>query len=245
MATKLNQIVAVEAGVKAQATRNLTSAHRLSQQLAPLTGISRTYQPRTEDGEELPPESTRVQHTIEDINGEVRKTLERLFDVTATKDWANTKARADVEVDGDILLADVPVTYLLFLEKQLENLRTYTSKLPTLDPAQVWVPDDQPGVRRTEPVQTTRTKKVPKSFELSPATDKHPAQVTSFTEDVIVGDWSTIHRSGTVTEARRAGLVERVEKLQAAVKYAREHANTVEVEDISTGAAVLGYIFGD
>jgi hypothetical protein len=49
---------------------------------------------------------------------ETSATLTRLFDVTPTKDWANCEARADVKVDGRVLVPDVPVAYLLFLEKQ-------------------------------------------------------------------------------------------------------------------------------
>lgn len=243
--TRLSQIVAVEKGVKSSATRDLTNAHRLSQAPGPLMGIERTYRKRYEDGEELPPESVRVQHTVEDINVEVTKTLKRLFDVTATKDWANAKAKADVVVDGETLVSDAPVPFLLFLEKQLTDLRTYIGKLPTLDPAEEWVPDDTPNVFRTPPTETARTKKVPKAFELAPATDKHPAQVTSFTEDVVVGYWTRVLRSGAVTEARRSGLLSRVDKLLSATKYAREEANTTEVTDQQVGDTLLGFVFGN
>lgn len=241
--TKLNQIVAVEKGVKSRSTRDFTNAHRLTQTPAPLAGISRTYQPRADDGEALPSESVRVQHTIEDINAQVVRTLTRLFDVTATKDFTNAVASADVVVDGDTLISNVPVPYLLFLEKQLTDLRTYVEALPTLDPADVWVTDDQPGVWRTAPVQTTRTRKVPKNHELAPATKEHPAQVQVFTEDVVIGDWTTIKRSGNLSEAAREGLVERVDKLQTAVKFAREQANSTDVVDHPVGDALLGYLF--
>ena len=104
-----------------------------------LAGISRTYQPKDEEGEQLPPESTRVQVQAEDVLRETAATLTRLFDVTATKDWANCTARADVKVDGRVLVADVPVSYLLFLEKQLTDLHTFVKKLPVLDAAESWV----------------------------------------------------------------------------------------------------------
>jgi hypothetical protein len=243
--TKLSQIVAIEKGVKSSAQRDLTSAHRLSQVPQPLMGIERTYQPRVEGDETLPPESTRVQHTVEDINDEVRKTLVRLFDVTATKDWANTQAKADVVVDGETLVPAAPVPYLLFLEKTLTDLRTYVSKLPTLDPAEEWTADDEPNVYRTPPVQTARTKKVLKPVVLYQATDKHPAQVQAVSEDVIVGDWTRVLRSGAITEARRAGLLARVDKLLTATKYAREEANSTEITDQQVGDTLLGYVFGN
>lgn len=39
-------------------------------------------------------------------------------------------------------------------------------------------------------------------------------------------------------------LLDRVVKLQHAVKFAREEANGIEVEDQKVGAAVFGYLFG-
>jgi hypothetical protein len=241
--TLLNQIVAIEKGVKNASERAFTDAHRKSQQLAPITGIARTYQPRKEDGDELPPERTLVQYTVEEVNGEVVKALTRLFDVTATKDYANTEAKADVVVDGLTLVEGAPVPYLLFLEKRLADLRTYVNKLPTLDPAEEWEQDATTGAYRTKPSKKARTQKVPQNHELAPATDKHPAQVQVFTIDEVVGDWTTVKFSGAITEVRRRELLERVEKLVTAVQYAREKANTHEVSDVNVGAEVLGFIF--
>jgi len=241
--TKLSQIVAVEKGVKSRATRDFTTAHRLAGTPQPLSGISRSYQPRADDGETLPSESTRVQHTIHEINEQVERTLTRLFDVTATKDWANTTAKADIKVGDTVLVADVPVPYLLFLEKQLTDLRTYVEALPTLDPSEVWVPDDSPGVYRTNPIQTTRTRKVPRNHVRAEATKEHPAQVDVFTEDVVIGDWTVIKRSGALSEGERAGLVERVDDLQNAVKYAREQANSADIVDVKVGETLLDYVF--
>lgn len=64
---KLNQIIAVEKGVKAKSHQDLTAAHQGLQKPALLSGIARTYQPKDEEGEQLPPESTRVQVRAEDV----------------------------------------------------------------------------------------------------------------------------------------------------------------------------------
>lgn len=113
---KLSQIIAVEKGVKSGSLRELTDAHHALQKPPLLAGISRTYQPKDEEGEQLPPESTRVQVKTEDVLRRTAAVLTRLFDITATKDWANCAAKADIVVDGRTLLTDVPVSYLLFLE---------------------------------------------------------------------------------------------------------------------------------
>jgi hypothetical protein len=240
---KLNQIIAVEKGVKSGALRDLTDAHQSLQKPALLSGISRTYQPKDEEGEQLPSESTRVQVKAEEIIDRTTAILTRLFDVTATKDWANREARADVKVDGNTVLDDVPVSYLLFLEKQLVDLHTFVKKLPVLDSAEFWTHDASADCWKTEPVRTVKTKKVPRNHVKAEATENHPAQVEVYYEDVPVGSWTTVKFSGALPAKRVNELLERVEKLQHAVKFAREEANGIEVTDQHVGEAVFGYLF--
>src|SRR3954452_8735744 len=240
---RLNQIIAVEKGVKSRSFQELTDAHHVLQKPALLAGISRTYRPKDEEGEQLPPESTRVQVKAEEIMRQTATILTRLFDVTATKDWTNCVARADVVVDGTPLLRDVPVSYLLFLEKQLVDLLTFVRKLPVLDAAESWLYDASADCFATEPTQTTRTKKLPRNHVKAEATDKHPAQVEVYNEDIVVGYWKTVKFSGALPAKRVNELVERVEKLQQAVKFAREEANAAEVVDEKTGKKVFDYLF--
>ena len=241
---KLNQIIAVEKGVKSKSFQELTQAHQGLQKPALLAGISRTYQPKDEEGEQLPPESTRVQAKAEDVLRSTAATLTRLFDVTATKDWANCSARADVVLEGRALLAQVPVTYLLFLEKQLTDLHTFVRKLPVLDASESWNLDASTDAWKTDPVRTIRTRKVPRNHVKAEATEKHPAQVEVYYEDVPVGYWTTVKFSGALPARRVNELLERVEKLQQAVQFAREEANGAEVTDQRVGDAVFGYLFG-
>ena len=242
--TKLNQIIAVEKGVKSKSFSELTDAHHAVQKAALLSGISRTYQPKDEEGEHLPPESTKVQVRAEAVLRQVGSTLTRLFDITATKDATNCVATADVTVDGAVLIADVPVTYLLFLEKQLIDLHTFVKKLPVLDAADTWTFNDSADSYATEPVRTVRTKKVPRNHIKAEATEKHPAQVEMYYEDVAIGYWTTVKFSGALPAKRVADLLERVETLQRAVKFAREEANGTDVTDRKVGEKVFGYLFG-
>jgi len=240
--TKLNQIIAVEKGVKSTTTRRVTDLHRDVQKDALLSGISRTYQPRDEDGDHLPPESTRVQVRAEDVLAEAAQVMTRLFDVTLTKDQANTAARADVSVDGHVLLPKVPVTYLLFLEKQLTDLHTFVAKLPVLDPSEDWSFDEARECYVTTPAKTVRSRKVPRNHVLAEATPQHPAQVQTYMEDIPAGDWTTVKFSGALPAARVRVLLDRVTALQQAVKYAREEANTTEITDREAGEKVFGYL---
>jgi hypothetical protein len=241
---KLNQIIAIEKGTKSRTFQELTEAHQALQKPASLSGIARTYRPKDEEGELLPPESTRVQEKAEDVIRKTVASLTKLFDVTATKDWTNCNARADVVVDGQTLLTRVPATYLLFLEKQLVDLHTFVRKLPVLDAAETWTFDPSADCWATEPVQTTRTKKIPRNHVKAEATEQHPAQVEVYYEDVIVGYWRTVKFSGALPAQRVNELLARVERLQEAVKYAREEANSIEAEEQKIGDQVFGYLFG-
>jgi hypothetical protein len=240
---RLNQIIAVEKGVKSRSYAELTDTHQSLQKTNLLAGIARTYQPKDEEGEQYPPESTRVQLRAEEALRQTARTLTRLFDVTATKDWANCTAKADVRVDGTVLLSGVPATYLLFLEKQLTDLLTFVTKIPVLDAAETWAFDEATDAYATPPTQTTRSKKVPRNHVKAEATEKHPAQVEMYFEDVLVGSWTTVKYSGALPQARINELKARVVKLAEAVKVAREKANSTEVTDQKVGEKIFDYLF--
>jgi hypothetical protein len=241
--TQLNQIVALEKGVKSQAHADFTAATGQLQKAPLLAGISRTYKPKDDEGEQLPPESTRVQVRANEVLNDVQRVLTRLFDVILTKDTANCDAKASIVVDGATLAADVPVTYLLFLEKQLADLQAFVAKLPVLDAAETWSFDEATDSYATSPAQTTRSKKVPRNHVKAEATDKHPAQVDVYFEDVLVGYWTTVKFSGALPQARISELKARVVKLSEAVKVARETANTAQVADQKIGDRLFGYLF--
>ncbi len=240
---KQNQVIAIEKGIKARALQEITEAHHSLQKSAILSGISRTYRPKDEEGEQLPPEATRVQIRTEEIIRDTADVLTKLFDIVATKDWANCEAKADVIVDGNVLLAQVPATYLLFLEKQLVDIHTFIKKLPVLDASESWAFDASADCWATEPVQTTRTKKIPRNHVKAEATEKHPAQVEVYYEDVIVGTWRTVRFSGALPAKRVNELLARVERLQEAVKIAREEANNLEVKEQKVGEKFFQYLF--
>ncbi|MEV0352080.1 hypothetical protein AB0H88_40480 [Nonomuraea sp. NPDC050680] len=64
-----------------------------------------------------------------------------------------------------------------------------------------------------------------------------------FTEDIVVGYWTKTAFSGALPAKRVNELLARVQKLQDAVKYAREEANATAVDDQEVGDAVFGYLF--
>src|ERR1044072_6343540 len=108
--THLTQTVAREKGVKPRAQADFAPAGGQLQKAPLLSGISRTYKPKDDEGEQLPAESTRVQLRATEGLADVRRALTRLFDVVLTKDSANGDAKASIVVDGTTIAEDVPVT---------------------------------------------------------------------------------------------------------------------------------------
>ena len=58
--TKLNQIIAVEKGIKARVYADLTQLHHATQKADLFNGFAKQYQSLTDDGEQLPGEVPNV-----------------------------------------------------------------------------------------------------------------------------------------------------------------------------------------
>jgi len=244
MKVKQNQIIAVVQGKKSRAQKLLTESHRGWNKEA-ISGISKVYTSKTEGGDILPPESKMI-HL--DVSKKINDTMEQVasfIDAVITQETGNTKASADVEIDEKTFLSKMPVTTLLFLDKQLVDLHTYASNLPVLPPDREWKRDDNKDCYVTDVIKSIRTQKVPKPIVKYEATAEHPAQTELFSEDVTVGTWETIYMSSAIPSRRKSDILHRIETLQDAVKIAREAANSIEVEQIHCGSKILTYIFGD
>lgn len=235
---KLNQIIALVNGKKKIATDTITAAYHSIQKPELLNGVARNYRPKDDDGEQLPPEQKLVQVRVKSLLESVMPVLADTWDMVATQDVANTETGVEI-LPG---YPKVPVTYLLYLEKQLTDMMTFISKLPTLDPAEEWEFDVDRGVY-TSSSETTRTKKVPKVVVLYEATKEHPAQVQVVNEDVTAGYWKTTKLSGAIPAAKRNLLLANCQTLKDAVIVAREKANNYDVENVSIGKLLIGSIF--
>lgn len=239
---KLNQIIAVESGLKTTTQKELTEAHHALQKPQLLNGLSRKYTPKDDDGERLPDENTRVQMNAREMLLASERIWTKLFDVTLTKDAGNCGATADVIVDDKVLIANAPVSFLLFLEKRLLDIEAFIRKIPTLDPSESWSFDPAQNLYASAPSETVKTKKIPKSHVAHAATKEHPAQVAMFNEDVVVGTWKTVKYSGALPASLSADLAARAVKLREAVKMAREEANSLEVKHQRIGADVFKFL---
>lgn len=251
---KLHQVIAIERGVASESESELAKVRKViavGGEQDPLTGSERTYEPVAEDGEQFPPTSRRVQVTVPDLLEVAKNALARLFDVKYTREYANTFARADIVVDGETLLTDVPAGYLLFLETQVAALVSgLIDKLPQLNPAVEW--SDDPalprGVRRAAPRKTHRAERVRQVHVLSPnqVIDGKPfaGNFQPYETEKIIGYWTEVRTSGQLPAREVQEMHRRGMKLLEAVRFAREQANTTDVEDKHAGEVMLGYVFG-
>ncbi len=242
---KLNAHLAVDSRRRKAAHETITNLHKQTQSAQLMTGLTKTYTPTQDDGQPFPPEVKRVQIRVQDALAKVGEALTDLLNTTAIKDFTNMIAKADVVVDGKILLEGAPVTYLLFLEKELRDLRTFVEKFFELDAASEWVFNPNTGLHQTPPVTTQKTAKIQEAVVVVQATDKFPAQVKDQTRDVVIGNWTIVNHSGGMSASQKEKLLRRITKLEEAVKNARERANLVEIVEVSPGQALMKFLLDD
>lgn len=240
---KLNQVNALVSGRKSETERMVGEFYKLIQKDSLFEGRTRRYQPLFEEGEQMPPEDQKVQQRVRELLALASAKWVELFDLVATQDAGNQVAKSDVVVDGVPILKDVPVTTLLFLEKQLNDVETFISKMPTPDPAQTWDYDPALDVLKTRESVTYRTKKVPRNHVKFGGNEHHPPQVEVYTEDIQVGKWQQVLFTGKIPAVEKNLLLVRIKALKDAVKLAREHANSREVFTFKIGKALFEYIF--
>lgn len=160
--------------------------------------------------------------------------IEKTLDLKLSKHLTNQVAVADIELDGTVIAAGVPVDFLLDLEKAIPRWRTMYAAMPTLDPSRAWVEERKGVWKSKEPQTASQTEKIMYPVVMSEATDKHPAQVKEATKDIVVGTFEQTDFSGAATSQQKADILALCDKLLAAVKQARMRANSVEQV---TGAA--------
>lgn len=242
---KLNQILAIEKEVKTRVYSEITALHKACQKPALFNGFTKAYNRKSEDGEEYPTEVQYIQQRADTAISDLCAKLAELFDIVAAKDAANRQASADVRDEhGDVLLTAVPATTLLFLEKQLNDIRTFVEALPVLEGTERWELDSTTGHYRTAPTQTSRTKKIARPIVLYPATVEHPAQTQLITEDVIVGYWDQVKISAAIPPQVKQRYLDKINALSKSVKQAREEANLVVAPEIKIGETIFKHLFG-
>jgi hypothetical protein len=240
---KLNQVLSIEKNVKARAISEIDKIDKAFQKPALFDGFAKLYQKLDEKDEDVPPQRQNVQIKARLALKDVSMLLAKMLDVGAQLDFANCNAKADIVIGTEKIVEGVPATYLMFLEKQLTDLHTLVDRAPTLDPAEEWKYAAEQGFYKTEPTQTSRTKKVQKALVLLAPTDKHPGQAQVITDDVTVGTYQLTKFSGAIPEGDKRAIIEKIDKMSAAVKFARQQANSVDAPEQDAGTRIMDWLF--
>lgn len=241
---KLHELIAVEPDVTSEAQKVCDEAKALFDKRQHFTGSTRTVkmfadERRQEDGVEHKALDTTVDAKLRYIHGAVIRAL----DLFAQKETTNAEAKADLVVDDAVLVKNMPATALLGLETRLKQLREVYAAIPTLAPGIEWQFDEQLGAyRMVHPEVRGKTEKELRFKEVSPATDKHPAQVEKWWADAPVGRITTDEVSGMLSPAQKSVLLGRIDKLIRAAKQARQRANCQEVVKVQIGKTLIDFI---
>ena len=155
-------------------------------------------------------------------------------DAILQKELTNQQANADLVIDGTVVLAKAPATFLLALENKLKFYRAMCDDLPTWAPGISWVadPDEGDGIYRAEhPDTALKTEQIIKPQVLYEATDKHPAQVDKLSEQVPVGLFIKQKWTGAISPKQKSNLLSKVDMIIREVKQARMKANETQIVD--------------
>lgn len=243
---KLHELLAVEPDLKGQAERDLNAAISMFKDgQGRFIGQVRTYQPLDEEGETFAPEVSVLAALVKDELDRIAISFSGWLNASVQKEITNRETSASIEVDGTALLEDLPAPALLNLESKLALLRRAFAAIPTNDQSKDWSWDEDLEHFVSAPQTSYRTKKIPRTIVAYEATEHHPAQVQAFNEDIRVGEWTTIVKSGMVTPRQKRLYLARIDELARAVKQARHRANDVVATEVKVADAIIGFIFGE
>jgi len=219
MTKKLNEILVTEPCIEAALRRALGEAKHTFQDPNRLSGYERT------DSGEGPAETTRtVSESVESKLETIWKTTEEHLNIIGQKAIGNTLARADLEVDGEVILEDVPVILLAGLEYRLKELKKALTRVPILDNHIEWEKTDE-GVYQA------------KFWE-----KRLKFKKTDDDKKEVVGEYRVRKQSGKMPRGDKQVIIERLDRLIVAAKIAVQRANDQDVEDIEYGSKIVDYI---
>ncbi len=243
----LHELLAVEADLRnsKDRTREDTVRDFVNNPASFLGAIKKLFmfdEAREQEEQEV---KVEVADTVKEKLNNVEDAFTRYWDLRLQKESANQLATADVEINGKIILDNVPVTFLLNMEEELRQVKKVYSVMPTLKPGVEWMPDSNKGrgiYKSVHDVETSKTEKTIQHKVIVQATDKFPAQVEKWSEDRPIGKYVTSNWSGMISEADKAVLISRIDTMLAAFKKARQRANCTDTAPMAIGKTVFDYI---
>jgi hypothetical protein len=166
-------------------------------------------------------------------------------DMQLAKNTTNIDARGTIMWKGKVLIDNVPVDQLMGMETRLQKVRQIILAAPTLDASKHWerAEDIAPYIWQLKfPEESPKTQKVLRVITMAPATKEHQATTQGVTEDVPVGQFTTMHRSGECTAAEKAEAIQNIDLLIVEIKQARVRTNETEVKKVKISDKLLPII---
>lgn len=246
---KLHEILAVE-GSKLQTAKNILkeTEQTFSNRKYLFEGLINNIESKLEKDDPKYaefPDATEVKEVAETVPGKLDylcKTLLEWFNIVAQKDLANTEAKADLIIDDDILLKNVPSVTLLFIENKMKEVRNLFNAIPVLDTAKVWEPTSTPNVFKHTPTSKVVKESIEELQVVVQQSDKHPAQVAKVVRQEIRAIKHTTELSSFVSSYQKHIYLSKCDKIIEAAKAARQRANCVEAIPVDISSAIFDYL---
>lgn len=245
-ARTLGEVIAVEKAARQAANKTVAVVYQDIQKPALVAGFTQVLKPdvQPEDGRKiLPDEGNRLRLRTEQAIREMVRLLTPSVDLTAAKDWANCAAREDVITpDGTVLLEQVPVTHLLWLEHQFTEVLAFMKATQEVDPKDEWEWDASNDFYRSDPEYRVCTQKKTVPIILLQPTQWQQGKAELISEETRLGLWEITRFSGALAPQRKRQLAERAEALVVALKQARERANRAPAPVRDVAGPLFGYL---
>jgi len=244
---QLHQLLAVETDRKNKANLIINEAVTLFIKKADhFDGLQKVYKSKDANGTQIPNETKGIVTTVKDKIDYITDPIAAGIDAQISKEQTNSSGNAVADLKIGDKTVKLSATSLLNLETWITKIRDLYKEIPTLDPTANWEKDEAAGVGfyKTSPDVKYRTEKQVKVITKAPATEKFAAQTELVSEDVQVGTYETVYKSGRISPAQKARIIERAEEFLDTVKQARALANQVEVIDTHIGKDIFAYING-
>ena len=209
---------------------------------------TKSFTPATEQAgvevKDVVEEDTKLVTTVAKELAFVLEKFAGCVDLNYTIDFANTQAFETLQHDGIYFAASVPATFLVHLEKKLNQVLSLVQSIATADPAAGFKPDPDMGanVLLADPITRPRTAKVEEYITVAAATDKHPAQVAKVVKDIVQGHVTTKNWVSLPTVHQKAEMIARIVALKDAVVQARARANCYDIEQKKIFGGIMEYI---
>lgn len=180
----------------------------------------------------------KLKYVVDSIRG--------MWDVCFQIAESNTRAKANVVVDGSVLIANAPATFLLEFEKKLLDLRKTLHRIPTYDPAKDWTVDKDAEKQKTwktrKPRTSVSTKKEQRAEVVIQPTKEHPGQYREYVEDIPVAELTVQEVTGAYSPGDKSEMLARTDKLIKAVRRAKTRANGTDACRQKISSEVAKYV---